>query len=387
MEDVGDRIADMLSEIKDMKTVAYVDDRRDGRRRACCRWPAATSSSRRVRGWAMSARRSAARNGRVHDLSDMVRASLAEQGGVPGPGREAIPRPLPSRWSIPTPRSSRPATPRPAPAGSCCAPGRSRPRPLPDRPDSEGARVGPDGPADDAASYGLGQVVNDSDELKNLYGLRALAIRVDGPGWVDSLVTILTDPYVSWLLLFIGVFMLVVELKLPGIGLPAIISARGLPALLREPLPERHRRPARDHPVPDRPGLPGTGTLRLSGIRRFRHERHPAHALQHRPGQPYVRLADPGLRIPGARPHLAAVDRHARAVGGCTVVLARYFPSLPLFNRLVLKPEPWTTVEAEDSQGRPVADGYESLAFLIGETGRTTSPLRPDRQGAIRQLC
>ena len=29
----------------------------------------------------------------------------------------------------------------------------------------------------------------------------------------------------SWLLLFIGAFMLVIELKLPGIGLPAIISA------------------------------------------------------------------------------------------------------------------------------------------------------------------
>ena len=65
------------------------------------------------------------------------------------------------------------------------------------------------------------------------------------------------------------------------------------------------------------------------------------------------------------------------AVGGCAVVLARYFPSLPFFNRLVLKPEPWTRVEAEDSLGRPVVEGYESLAILIGETGRTTSPLRP----------
>ena len=36
---------------------------------------------------------------------------------------------------------------------------------------------------------------------------------------------LLTDPYVSWLLLFVAVFMLVIELKLPGIGLPAIISA------------------------------------------------------------------------------------------------------------------------------------------------------------------
>ena len=37
--------------------------------------------------------------------------------------------------------------------------------------------------------------------------------------------TVLTDPFVSWLLLFVGLFMLVLELKLPGIGLPAITSA------------------------------------------------------------------------------------------------------------------------------------------------------------------
>ena len=30
------------------------------------------------------------------------------------------------------------------------------------------------------------------------------------------------------------------------------------------------------------------------------------------------------------------------AVGVGAAVLARYFPSLPLFNRLILKPEPWT---------------------------------------------
>ena len=36
------------------------------------------------------------------------------------------------------------------------------------------------------------------------------------------------------------------------------------------------------------------------------------------------------------------------AVGGGAVVLARYFPSLPLFNRLILKPEPWTGGDADD---------------------------------------
>ena len=79
--------------------------------------------------------------------------------------------------------------------------------------------------AEEAVSYGLGQVVADTEQLKALYGLRGKEIPVEGPGWVDSLVTLLTDPIVSWILLFVGVFMLVIELKLPGIGLPAITSA------------------------------------------------------------------------------------------------------------------------------------------------------------------
>jgi membrane-bound serine protease (ClpP class) len=74
------------------------------------------------------------------------------------------------------------------------------------------------------------------------------------------------------------------------------------------------------------------------------------------------------------------------AVGAGAVVLARYFPSLPLFNRLILKPEPWTPVEPEESVGKPGVEGYESLTFLIGETGRTTSPLRPTGKARFGSL-
>ena len=58
-EAAGDRMGDILAEIKDMKTVAYINERRWGLPR-CCPWPAATSSSRRARAWATSARPSAA---------------------------------------------------------------------------------------------------------------------------------------------------------------------------------------------------------------------------------------------------------------------------------------------------------------------------------------
>ena len=74
------------------------------------------------------------------------------------------------------------------------------------------------------------------------------------------------------------------------------------------------------------------------------------------------------------------------AVGFGAAIVARYFPSLPLFNRLILKPEPWTGVEADDRRPGRRAEGYESLAFLIGETGRTTSPFRPTGKARFGNL-
>jgi membrane-bound serine protease (ClpP class) len=76
------------------------------------------------------------------------------------------------------------------------------------------------------------------------------------------------------------------------------------------------------------------------------------------------------------------------AVAGGAVVLARYLPSLPFLNRLVLKPEPWTVVESvnpSDPLSKPSLEGY-SLAFRVGETGRTTSPLRPTGKARFGNL-
>jgi len=231
--------------------------------------------------------------------------------------------------------------------------------------------------ADESASYGLGRVAADFEEVKGLYALRGQSIRIDGPGWVDSLVTILTDPYVSWLLLFIGGFMLVIELKLPGIGLPAITSALafllffwshylsgtadqleiilflvGLVCLALELFV-----------------FPGFGIFGMSGIMLMLCSivmaSHtfiwPTHDYEYRE-MGYTLLQLTGMLA---------------AIGAGAAVLGRYFPSLPLFNRLVLKAEPWIAGEPDDSLSRPGGDGYESLTFLIGETGRTTSPLRP----------
>src|SRR5262249_19059060 len=59
--------------------------------------------------------------------------------------------------------------------------------------------------SDRARALGMAaRVVDDRDGLKASYGLRGKNLRVDGPTWVDTLVATLTTPWMSWLLLFVG---------------------------------------------------------------------------------------------------------------------------------------------------------------------------------------
>jgi len=74
------------------------------------------------------------------------------------------------------------------------------------------------------------------------------------------------------------------------------------------------------------------------------------------------------------------------AVGVGAVVLARFFPSIPLFNRLILKPEPWDATRDADGVAKSPAAGYDSLLFLIGETGRTTTVLRPSGRARFGEM-
>ncbi len=241
---------------------------------------------------------------------------------------------------------------------------------------------------EDATSYGLGQVVTSIEEFKGLYGLRGQAIRIDGPTWVDSLVTILTDPFVSWILLFIGLFMLVLELKLPGIGLPAITSA--LAFLLFFWSHYLSGTADQLEIILFLVGLvcialelfvfPGFGVFGMSGVLLVLSSIVMASHTFIWPTQEYE------YREMGYT--LLQVTVAMLAVGGGALVFARYFPSMPLFNRLVLKPEPWTGLGSAtvDDLSKPPADSFESLAFLVGETGRTTTVLRPAGKARFGEL-
>ena len=74
-------------------------------------------------------------------------------------------------------------------------------------------------------------------------------------------------------------------------------------------------------------------------------------------------------------------------VGGTATLIGRYIPSLPVFNRMVLKAELYTGDDSIDPLDKPQAtEGYESYAFLMGETGRTTTVLKPSGKARFGSL-
>ena len=230
----------------------------------------------------------------------------------------------------------------------------------------------------EAASYGLGQEVDDDEAFKALYGLRGRPIRVDGPTWVDGLVTTLNDPFVSWVLLFIGVFMLILEIKMPGVGLPAITSALAFLLFFWS----RYLSGTADQLeiLLFLVGLiclglelfvfPGFGVFGMSGFLLIVASIVMASHTFIWPTQEYEYRQMAGT--------LFQVVAVMVGVGVGVALVGRYIPSLPIFNRMVLKPDVYNGSELDDPTAKPPLDeGYQSLAFLMGETGRTTTVLKP----------
>ena len=119
LDTAADAIADMIAGIKDMKTVAYIDDRAMG---VAGPGGAGLPRHRLPQGGADGRRPPAGhRAGRAgpgpHRPLEIQ--TLWPRRRPPSPSRRAIPPPSPAPWSIPTPSSSRPRTPRPAPPASC----------------------------------------------------------------------------------------------------------------------------------------------------------------------------------------------------------------------------------------------------------------------------
>jgi membrane-bound serine protease (ClpP class) len=239
----------------------------------------------------------------------------------------------------------------------------------------------------EATVYGLGREVVDDEAFKALYNLQGKTIRVDGPTWVDGLVTTLNDPFVSWVLLFVGVFMLILEIKMPGVGLPAITSALAFLLFFWS----RYLSGTADQLeiLLFLVGLvclgleffvfPGFGVFGMSGFLLIVVSIVMASHTFVWPTQEYEYRQMAGT--------LFQVVAVMAGVGISAALVGKYIPSLPVFNRMVLKPETYNGSELDDPTAKPSTDeGYESLAFLMGETGRTTTVLKPTGKARFGKL-
>jgi membrane-bound ClpP family serine protease len=78
-----------------------------------------------------------------------------------------------------------------------------------------------------AKDYGIARhVVDNPSEIKEVYALYGFENVTDPPpDWLQSLADFLGDPIVAMFLVIIGVTCLILELKMPGVGIPGVIAA------------------------------------------------------------------------------------------------------------------------------------------------------------------
>lgn len=93
----------------------------------------------------------------------------------------------------------------------------------------------PEGPffkltAEVAGDWGVAQVIDSEGQaVEALYALLdrvdPAKVRVSRDDWLDQLAEFLREPWVKFLLIMAGIVGLIMELKMPGVGVPGVISA------------------------------------------------------------------------------------------------------------------------------------------------------------------
>jgi membrane-bound serine protease (ClpP class) len=228
--------------------------------------------------------------------------------------------------------------------------------------------------AEQARDLGVArEVVNNFEELCELEGISRSDVRTADSDWLDGLVDFLRDPWTSVILVMLGITCLILELKMPGVGLPGIVSAicfllffwshsqvsgqivwlafllflLGLILIGLEIFV-----------------IPGFGIAGISGI--------------------ILVLGSIGLVAYGHWPRSneewigygQALGPFTLAIAGAIVsafLLARYLPHIPYANRLMLKPQ-----EEAGEFGEEAADSiHPEMAALLGAIGVAATPLRP----------
>ncbi len=228
--------------------------------------------------------------------------------------------------------------------------------------------------AEQARDVGLARdAVNNFEELCELEGVSRAEVRTADSDLLDGLVDFLRAPLTSVVLVMLGITCLILELKMPGVGLPGIVSAicfllffwsqsqvsgqiawlafllflLGLILLGLEIFV-----------------IPGFGVAGVSGI--------------------ILVLGSIGLAAYGHWPRSneewigygQALGPFTLGVAGAIVsafLLARYLPHIPYANRLFLKPHD----ESGEFGEEPADSIHPEMAALLGAIGVAATPLRP----------
>jgi membrane-bound ClpP family serine protease len=229
-----------------------------------------------------------------------------------------------------------------------------------------------------AQRYGIARYsdVTSVEQLYERYGFDPTKVETSRDDWLDALASFLREPLVNVLLIMVGVAGLILELKMPGFGVPGIIAAicfvlffwahafagqspweftllavllfvLGLVLLAIEILL-----------------LPGFGVTGISGV------------LLIIISLVLVMLEQmPATSQEWSNLGAALTTVGVGLVGGlcAALVIARYLPNIPYASRLVLQPP----VESDDHpEGERTQEGLQASA-LLGAIGVAATTLRP----------
>jgi membrane-bound ClpP family serine protease len=226
--------------------------------------------------------------------------------------------------------------------------------------------------ADDARKYGLAEeVVNDYDDLCAVENVKPAEVEGD---WLNGLAEFLCNPWMSLVLVMIGVTCLIIELKMPGASLPGVIAAVCF-VLFFWSQSQLHGQ------ITWLAVLLFILGLLLIGIEVFI---LPGHGVC---GVSGAVLTVGGLALVafghwpqtsedwlGFGQKLGPFSAGIIASVIAAFIAVRYLKHIPFLNRLVLKPP---HEAAADGEAPPAEATQPELAALLGAIGVAATPLRP----------
>jgi membrane-bound ClpP family serine protease len=227
--------------------------------------------------------------------------------------------------------------------------------------------------ATQAQEIGLADVVKDFNQLCEREGVVPGQVHTPRADWLDGLADFLRDPWTSMILVMLGITCLILELKMPGVGLPGVIAAICF-VLFFWAHSQLHGQITWLALLLFILGLvligleifvlPGFGVCGISGV--------------------LLVLASLGLvaygHWPRTGPEWARFGEKLSPFGVSLLgslllvfLIVKYLPHIPVLNRLMSKPGD----ETED--GAPAVDYpiHAELQALLGAIGVAATPLRP----------